>query len=49
MVGGPGAACPPGHVFNLEINLVQSGANKKDFLTRFVDVMSFSLNQCEFP
>ena len=36
--------CPPGNGFNLEINLVQSGA-KKDFLTRFLDVnVLFSLN-----
>ena len=33
----PEDECSPGHVFNLEINLVQSEA-KKNFLPRFLDV-----------
>ena len=45
--------CPPGNIFNLEINLVQSGAkkNKKQkntFLTRLLDVHLFRWTN-EFP
>ena len=46
---GPGAA-PAANVFNLEINLVQSGAQKRpcDKIFRCTYIF-FSLNECEFP
>ena len=44
--GDPGA-CPPGNIFNQEINLVQSilsRAQKKDVLTRLLEIPTFSFH-----
>ena len=47
----PGSGgCPPGNVYNLKINLVQSWAKKTLFdKISGCTYMSFSLNECEFP
>ena len=41
--------CPPGNVFNLKINLVQSGAQKTFYTIFGCTYMSFLLNECDFP